>query len=217
MGRVWVALIVVALSGVTLLATTNGGVQDYCGSKDCAVHAATSPLSLVASVCLLVFVLVHAHESAEPDRTDPVSFRRRFVGFLIDFCVGLCACVPLLVVPVLLIEARQSGVFRWEFSRDYGRPTDVVIVLIVFLTFGALFAYFYAHARIGRQTVGQYVLGYQIEPLPGAKPQYAANVILGYIGLCMWPISLFLAARRIDKAFWWSLRTGTRVVGVRQT
>jgi len=57
-------------------------------------------------------------------------------------------------------------------------------------------------------------MGFRVEGAPDADPppNFALNVFLGWIGLCLWPISLIEAARREDKLFWWNLRARTRVV-----
>jgi hypothetical protein len=84
-----------------------------------------------------------------------------------------------------------------------------------FGVFLLLFFYFYLHLRVNRQTAGQYVLGYRVTAAEGtAKPNYGTRVVLSFMGLCMWPISLILALRKPSKAFWWDSATNSRVVRV---
>lgn len=44
-----------------------------------------------------------------------------------------------------------------------------------------------------------------------------ACVLVGFSGLCLWPVSLLMAALRPDREFWWSRVGGVRAVRVAET
>lgn len=114
---------------------------------------------------------------------------------------------------MLVAEGHFTGQFQWSFTREFTRPTDTMIVLPVALgCFLALFVYFYMHARIGRQTLGQYVLGYRVTASSAdVQPAYGQRVVLSFVGLCIWPISVIMAVRKPSKDFWWDSATNSKV------
>jgi hypothetical protein len=211
-GRTQVFLIVATVIVAALLAGGSGGFQLSCTNNDCYVSGATSFAAVIAAPVLCAFVLFYPQRITTATRTEPVKIVERVVAFFVDYLVLLVATVPILTFLMLLLEAEATGAFRWQFSRSNLRPTDVFAIVVVLLVFVALFAYFYVHARIGRQTVGQYLLGFRMEPssTEGRRSKLGLNAFLGIVGFCIWPISVFLAAKRDDKAFWWDLRTGMR-------
>jgi hypothetical protein len=123
---------------------------------------------------------------------------------------------PVGALPILVAEAKYSGTFEWNFTRHYARPTDAILILpSAVATFLALFVYLYLHARSHRPTIGQFVSGYRVTATPGSEPpNYALRVVLSFIGLCAWSVSLVPALRRPDKAFWWDVVTRTKVARV---
>lgn len=193
------------------------GFNSTCINDHCYVSAAASPLALVMSIVLMAFAAFYRQAPQTSAYGPPVSIVEGFSAFFIDFFVVMAAIVPISTLPLLFAEANATGNFRWAFERDFARPTDAVMALPSALTiFAFLYAYFYVHPVIGRQTVGQYIMGFRVEGVPGIgkKPAFGLNVLLGYIGLCLWPVSVYLALNRKDKAFWWNLRTGTQIVRV---
>jgi hypothetical protein len=149
----------------------------------------------------------------DPSRV--VGLWRRFGSFLVDFTFVLMIVAPLAALPILAVEAKYAETFQWSFARDYSRPTDWLFFSLGGLAvFAALFLYFYQHARLGRPTVGQYVLNFRVVPSGDGKPSYALRVLLSFIGLCMWPVSVILASRNSHKLFWWDGETKTKVARV---
>jgi hypothetical protein len=185
-------------------------------NTDCVVAASSSALSVVVSVGLALFLLFLPQQRYVPDPTKVVGVWRRFGAFFLDFAFVLLIASPLAALPILLAEASHSGTFVWSFQRVFSRPTDSAYLLPgVFAVFVALFLYFYLHPRVQRPTIGQVVLGYRVEPADGnSTPRYGIRVVMSFIGLCAWPVSVILALRRADKAFWWDGATATGVVRV---
>lgn len=175
--------------------------------------ASSSPISIILGIFLLVFFAFYKQKNTDLNYSKPVGVRQRVGAFFIDFAVVLSAIVPLITLPILLVEGQSTGAFEWSFIRQFGRPTDVAVILpSVLLMFIALFCYFYLQAKNNRATLGQYILAYKIIAGEGGSPNYFLRTFLSYIGLCVWPISLFFALKRQDKKFWWDSKSRTAAV-----
>jgi len=193
MNRAVVFLLVV---GVFLLSSAmSGGVQAFseCSETGCVVTVSSALISIILAFGLAIFLPFYPQYENTIDKTSVVGVWRRFGAFYLDFVFVLIIVTPLVAVPLLLAEASYTGMFKWSFEREFSRPDDSSYLFLgIFAGFLALFFYFYLHGRVGRPTIGQYVLGYRVvratETL--GKPQYALRVVFSFIGLCWWPVSL---------------------------
>ncbi|MET1257458.1 RDD family protein [Aliikangiella maris] len=169
------------------------------------------------SLALFSFLCFYPQQKSSHDRTEIVGVWRRLGAFYLDFMIVLIGITPLLALPLLIQESSYTGQFVWSFEREFSRSTDSNYILPgVGLAFWFLFYYFYKHPKSGRQTIGQYVLGYKVvsntdEP---SDAEFGVRVFYSYIGLCAGPISLYLALKNPDKAFWWDSATNTKVIRV---
>ena len=191
------------------------GVSSAWDDSDCLVSASSSIGSVGMGLLLGAFVLFYPQRNASVDITKAVGAWRRFGAFTLDFMTVLLVTAPLLAMPILLAEAKYTGEFQWSFERDFGRATDMLYVLpSVVLLFVLLFLYFYVFSRRNRQTIGQYVLGYRLTGVleSNGEPQYARRTLLGFLGLCVWPVSAILALRKPGRVFWWDSASNTRAV-----
>lgn len=219
MNRAAVFLVVVAASVVSS-AMSDGGLQasSECSEAGCVVAASSSLISIFLGIALALFLPFYPQLENRIDNTRMVGVWRRFGAFLLDFLFVLLIVTPVAALPLLLAEANHTGTFQWSFERVFTRPDDDSYLLPgIFAGFLALFCYFYLHARVGRQTIGQYVMGYRVVrrvTQPDGKPKYALRVVLSIIGMCMWPVSVILALLDPQKAFWWDGATGTGVARV---
>lgn len=212
-------IVFVLVFGAFFLTSTmsGGSVSSVCSNADCLVSASSSPFSVALAVGLLLFLVFYPQLENTADNTRVVGVWRRFGAFFLDFTLVLMSVTPLAALPFLWAEAGHTGIFQWSFEREFLRPTDSVYILpSVFAAFLALFYYFYQHARVGRQTIGQYVLGYRVVRASGidGEPKYGMRVVMSFLGLCIWPISVILALRNSHKAFWWDAATGSNVARV---
>lgn len=189
------------------------GAQSKCVNSECLVGAGSSPITLTIGLALLVFLFVCRQHEYLADSQKVVGIFRRFGAFLLDFALVMAIAAPIGAIPSLLAEYHYTGTFRWSFVREFGRPTDVALILPVAIgVFVAMFLYFSLHPKKGRQTFGQYVLGYRVVAADGSiQPGYGKRALLSFIGLCAWPISVILALRTAQKAFWWDAASGTKV------
>jgi hypothetical protein len=209
----FLVLTVVVIAFITSGWASHGhvGVSSQCRNATCLVSASSSLTSIILALGLLAFLLLYRQREYAPDRQTIVGVWRRIGAFLIDFWLVLLIMSPLAALPVLISEASYTGSFEWSFARGYSRPSDSLYLLpAVFATFAALFLYHHQHGRSSRPTIGQYILGYRIAPLAGCEPRYARRVLLSFVGLCVWPISVILALREPDKAFWWDTASRTK-------
>lgn len=212
MSRIWVFLVSLCIVSLAFL----GDPQTVLISGP-GVEASTSKPAIVASLCLWAFLPFYPQRPGRPDLAyRPITMWERAVAFNVDFAVYFIGMLPVSILPALWIEAQATGEFQWAVQRDYFRPSDVLVNILTLADFALILGYFYAHAVLGRRTLGQYLLGYRLEGLPDddRPPAYALNTLLGFVGLMVWPVSLGLAAGRKDKAGWWNLRSRTRLVRV---
>ncbi len=215
MSRTWFFSIIAIIFGAEIVTTPQLGFAYSCDSVGCHMRAVASPASCVLAAIQIAFVFLCPRKIVHVIRGEPVSIWDRAAGCLIDSTLAGSAIAPFAVLSILLAEAGKSGVFRWRVSSEnlvLVNASIVVEVIAVWLVL--ILAYFYAHAVLGRQTAGQYVMGHRTEGVmgDGQKPAFWLNALLGLIGYVVWPVSVYLAVNRTDKAFWWNLLTHTDVV-----
>ena len=212
-------IVIIVLFFVSNLFAGGGvGVTSSCVNGDCSVEATSSLISVITSIVLLIILLRYSQISSSAVTNNPVRLRRRLAAVFIDFLVVIMITAPLASLVTLLIESIYTGSFQWSFEREFSRPTDSLIILEIFVIFFLLFYYFYKHLLVNRQTAGQYVLGYKIikdsnEP---REPRYGRRVLYSFVGLCIWPITLFQSFGNPNKIMWWDNSTFTRAVRVNE-
>ncbi|WP_143435534.1 RDD family protein [Henriciella aquimarina] len=143
----------------------------------------------------------------------PVRLWKRFLAFFIDFFVSVAIFTSPLVLFELGLEASWTGHFSWQVERDFSRPTDWVHALLTFLMLGGVFSYFWLLPKVGRATIGQYIMGYRVEPSPvrSGASQYAHRTFAAFVALCVWPLTLALAAGQTKPGeYWWDRVSRTR-------
>ena len=186
-------------------------------NEKCIVGGGSSLGSLIVSAVIISFLFLRSNQRTVIDTNAVVGVWRRLGAFYLDFVLVLLAVAPIAALPLLLAEASYTGEFEWYFVRKFSRPLDGLFVLpSILASFAALYFYFFYHPWKDRQTVGEYVSGFKIvaESEIGFRPIYGTRPMLGFIGLCAWPISVYFALRKIDKKFWWDSETRTRAVMV---
>lgn len=203
------------LAGLVLLFLLSGGStsSSSCVNDLCYVEVSQSPNALPMGVLVAFAALFWPRTRSRSISRRPVLILRRLGAFFLDFVVVLSALLPFLGLAILHREAQVTGEFVWSFSRDFSRPSDwQIMVPGIWLIQVSLVAYFYLHNVLNRQTAGKYILGYALVGVNDKRPSYFAATILSVIGMCMWPISLYLAARRADKMFWWDNASNTTTI-----
>lgn len=203
------------LAGLVLLLFLSGGStsNSSCVNGSCWVEVSQSPTALPAGVLIALAALFWPRIRPQENNKRPVLILRRLGAFFLDFMIVLAALSPFLVLAMLFLEAEATGEFVWSFKRSFSRSSDwQIMVPGILLMQLSLVAYFYVHNALNRQTAGKFILGYTLVGKDDKRPSYAAATALSVIGMCMWPISLYLAARRTDKVFWWDNASNTKTI-----
>ncbi len=192
------------------------GAQFRCENSDCFVSAGATSQALIVALVVLVFLFAYSQRDQRTTQLAVVGVWRRFGAFLLDFTTIMMVAVPIGAMPMLVAEYYYTGSFQWSFEREFVRPTDVPLIMPIALgIFLVMYFYFSLPPKRGRQTVGQYVLGYRVIASGNADvPTYGRRALLSFVGLCAWPLSVVLALRHERKAFWWDTATGSQVVRV---
>lgn len=214
-------LVFLIIAGIVYLSTFMSGGQvgagSTCEGSKCITYASSSIWSVILSLCLLCFLIFYPQQKSIRDEEKTVGVWRRFGAFYLDFMVVIIGVTPLLAIPLLWMESTYIGQFQWAFEREYSRELDAYLVLpSIGVAFFVLFYYFYKHPKAGRQTLGQYILGYKVvaDTSELQDAEFGKRVIYSYIGLCTAPISVYFALKKTDKSFWWDSATNTRAIRV---
>lgn len=193
------------------------GVSSSCVNSQCVVGGSSSIGSLIASLIIIGFLFLRPDQRTMANTNGVVGVWRRLGAFLIDFVLVLLVISPIAALPLLIAEASHTGAFEWSFVRKFARPNDGLFILPgVFAAFAALYFYFFYHPWKGKQTVGEYILGFKIVAATniGLNPTYGMRPLISFIGLCAWPISVYFALRKDDKRCWWDTESRTRAIMV---
>jgi uncharacterized RDD family membrane protein YckC len=179
------SIIVVVIGGMYILAKLGGGGHSLeCVNADCRVQAASSINAILVGSVIAVLALLLPRPSAgdiEPvGRT--AGYIRRLLAFLIDYSLIMIAVMPLSAFIPLALESLYTGEFVWSFERDYTRASDWLTALPIVVVFVGLYFYFTRTALAGRQTIGQFAMGF--------RAQIAGRIWSGLTGTFFAPVVL---------------------------
>ncbi len=107
---------------------------------------------------------------------------RPLIALYMDLFFIVLVCAPLFLIP-LGLEYLATGKWKWSVKRDFPRPTDIVLVLEIFVIFVALHFYLRWAQKQKRQTVGQYFMRFQLND---------QTVRIGLIRYLGWALALIL-------------------------
>lgn len=174
------------------------------------VTVRATPHHLILGAAFAAFLGSYPQMDFIPDRERIVGLRRRIGALFIDLHVaGVCIMIPGVAL-TLALEATLTGTFDWSVSRAFGRLSDGIIAIVTLL---GLIAFFYWHVANNRQTPGQYIFGYRVEPLDLTKPpKYAMSVVYGFVGLLLSWLSALQIVTDEKKLAWWNKVSNTRLV-----
>jgi hypothetical protein len=123
-----------------------------------SVSAGTSLGAIMVSLLFLTIYLVLVNHKLEVHNVRIAPMWCRIFAFAIDFWFSLFTLSSLSGLIPLLLEAQRTGVFRWQFRRDYAATSDGLEVVLVLVCLCALVAYFVLPLMKGSQTVGCWIL-----------------------------------------------------------
>lgn len=218
MKRSWVLAAVVGLALVSMVFGASSAMTDQCVNGACVIVARTTPVGVLMAAAFLLLVIFHRPRPSTPVPGERVRLRARLGAFLIDVITVMSIVGPIAALPMLIYAAVVMGSFLWAVQVDNPDWWDHLIAAPLALGgVTGMVAYFCVLPRLRRQTLGQYVLGYRIVAMEGKRPNFALLGFLGFVGVCVWPVSLILAALRPDREFWWSRTVGVHAQRVAET
>ncbi len=130
------------------IATTNSRTQVSAGTTPQAIAAG---VALLLIYCLLLNTRVDQHEF----RVAPIW--RRAAALATDFWVAVYSLSALFACIPVFLEARRTGIFRWNFQRDHTVSSDWVHWLVVLVYLAAFVAYFLLPLMRRGQTLGAWI------------------------------------------------------------
>jgi hypothetical protein len=175
---------------------------------------AQSDIGLMIGGLSGLFALVYRQLEPVPQPDLPVLIWRRMVAFYIDVFVAVFTIISTGALLLLVMRFLMTGIWVWQFILTDNPTSPVLEFLLVIVTLVALFAYFRVHAGIGRATIGQYILGYEVIPDPAsdAPPRYALGLIMAFFAMCSVHMWIWFMKDRDSREgwYWWERFGGTR-------
>jgi hypothetical protein len=130
------------------VATENGISHVVAGSSPYAVG-----ISVLGIICFCV--LMRSQIRTIEFRAAPLPLR--FAAFLLDMWFFIFAIGSVGSFPFLILEARRTGTFKWQFERDYSVSSDNLAVALVFAYLALMVLYFVLPLARRRQTIGGWI------------------------------------------------------------
>lgn len=165
---------------------------------------------------LLIGILSIGFPQIKPvtQHATPITLWRRFFAALADLHISIF--LALTVVSLGLYAALFLNAGSWNWADYSGTEADAGLLSIggALVGFLILYAYFWLPPKIGRATIGQYIMGFQIIS-DSETPIYVLRPILGYFAIGSFVIwAWFDSKGATEGRYWWDRATGTRPVKV---
>ncbi len=151
----------------------------------------------------IVFYLLHKWPKPRVEiiETSRVGIFRRIAAVYVDMGVGVIGIIPLVCMPSLIIEYFETGHWAWSFERTNFRPSDILSTFFMLLGFFVIFYYSRWHFLRGKQTLGQHLLGFVLEPME-EKTNFSIRVLVAWVNFAWWPIWPWTIMKR-KQDYWW--------------
>jgi uncharacterized RDD family membrane protein YckC len=194
----------------------NFGVSEVWNNGHYSFGGGTAPWALAFSLVIIAFYLLLMYSVPAVIGEPMPGVFRRFVAFWLDFILAMMVVGPVLGILPMLTEWKRTGVFQWNFERTTRAPGDVLLAMIgVTLAFAAL-ALYYAVPLVRRKpSPGACVLGYQVVPEEGTTLHLHTallRTLLGFVAVCAWWLTPFVARDRKKGQLWLDKVFRTRAV-----
>jgi RDD family len=178
-------------------ASRGGSVSAQRYNNDYIMRASLSPIALIGGICLGLFAFLFRSKNQPLHYIPRVPLWRRLISFYIDIIIALAIAVPFDILLILLVESFYTGKFSWQFQRQGVRDYDATFgIFATFLTMGWFLFYLSYPIAKGRQTIGHFIMRYRIANKQSSISLTKAtwHSVLGFLVLCVWIISVPLAA-----------------------
>lgn len=175
------------------------------------------PLFLIPSGLIALIGFLWPTPMHPPQKGKFAGFIRRVLALAIDGWF-LSAVIIITAIPAAYVtQWMATGQWEWAWNNEE-RFRGILPILIYYSWFAVAFLYYTRRVRAGRATIGQFAMGFRILPAPSGKPDYARRFRYGAFGLCMSPLTVFLALRKRERKkgiFDWDAVSNTRAVSTR--
>jgi len=171
-------------------------------------YAQGSSMAIGSFLLMLVAFLGSFNRHPAPmDLKRPAGIFRRFCALFIDFIVYVCIVTIPLVMLALIVESVHTGSFQWTVVRTEKRSTDSLLMVMIFISMLVLLIFFALHVHRRQQSIGQMIMGYAVisEYDDITLVKSVLRVLLGYLTMILFIISVPMALFRQDRRMWHDL------------
>ncbi|MEQ9505417.1 MAG: RDD family protein [Hyphomonas sp.] len=170
------------------------------------------PPEFALGILFAIIAFVFPRAKPQEGLNRPVLIWRRAFALYLDWCVALFGLAAVLGLGRIAIV----NVWPETASSSYVHP--MMTIASITLVFSALFSYFWLHPKLGRATLGQYIMGYRIEsdPDPNIPPHHFVRTVFAMLAACSWHLwGWFVKYEDTQKGnYWWDRIGQTRAVFV---
>lgn len=215
MNKAILALLIFALCVLGLFPSVNSA-SVYSNGASGFASATLSPISFLISAALLAVVVAYPRIPQTIAQGEETSIWRRLGAILLDSYAVPMIFTPWMTFLLLVAEARETGRFEWHFTRQFTRASDFAIMFPGMLAaFTAVYLYLVFSARFRLSTVGQYLFGLEVEPLPNRRPNYVWYFWRRMIEILRWPHEVLRGERNFSRPVWTDEAAGAQLIRVR--
>ncbi|MEC7290504.1 MAG: RDD family protein [Pseudomonadota bacterium] len=174
-----------------------------CG-KSCGFAVSNPPVFVLGGLIIGAMTIFIPRVAPEHRPDAKVNLWRQIVAFLIDAHVGLF--LGLATAHVFLHTGLLAIQGTWDWGAFSGSESTAAIFNLISGAIGlaTLYSYFWLPIRSGGATVGEYMMGYQIDEQWDKRASPWRPLLL-FIGVGSFPFwMLFLTSRFVTtNTFWW--------------
>lgn len=181
----------------------------------------TLPTDPAVEISVLVFIILAGGwsfwRSAKPTERPVTAHKPRLaarnIALWIDYIISTALALAILSLVRRMIElvfGVDLGLGENETETALAGTLELITVLFVFVF---MILYFFRCPKYGRQTIGQWVMGYRIVDEiyePGKPPQYGNRMFAGIITVSFWPLSLLWNFTGVPGRYWMDKGTNTQ-------
>lgn len=157
--------------------------------------------SLIVYPVVFVLLMKWPKTHGPIDDQSRVGLVERFAAFCVDANCALLAVAPFSFMPLILAEYVATGIWQWRFQRDFLRPTDALIFVVITMWVFVVFCYFKWHFKNQKQTLGQHLFKFKLVSM-SEQTSLSGRFLIAWICWAWWPFWPWtLFPKRQD--YWW--------------
>jgi len=158
-----VAVLIASLFFIPLESTYQGGCSYNSDTgSSCLFAAQSNPVSVGYAFLWLVLLIVFRPKLRDPETSRIAASWRTHLGWCLDLFILGVGAVGLVVPFMLVLEATHTGIFTWQFERNYSVGIYDFVALGIFLGIASLVIWLqFRHIACHQPSIGQYLFGYR--------------------------------------------------------